>query len=207
MIRSALLMALGATSTNAMRYSAALSVVAERYDISTPRRVAAFVSQLAHESARFTRTEENLSYSADGLARTWPKRYRGADGQPNDDAIRLAHKPEAIATYGSRNGNRGLMSGDGWKFRGRGLLQITGRANYSQCSDALRVDLMHNPDVLLSPLYASLSAGWYWHTRELNAPADAGDVRGVTRAINGGLHGLEDRQALYDFARAALGGM
>ncbi|HCE9914838.1 TPA: glycoside hydrolase family 19 protein, partial [Pseudomonas aeruginosa] len=110
----------------------ALNVAMGRFGITSPVRVVAFLAQVGHESSQLTRLVENLNYSAQGLAATWPSRYLGADGQPNALAQRLARKPRAIANnaYASRNGNGDEASGDGWRYRGRGLLQITGRSNY-----------------------------------------------------------------------------
>lgn len=206
MITAALLIALGASGDRAALYVAPLRVAAARYDIDTPRRVAHWLAQLAHESARFGRVVENLNYSATALANTWPARYADMAGQPNATAVRIARRPEDIAnlTYADRLGNGPAGSGDGWRYRGRGLIQVTGRDNYARCGQALGIDLIRTPELLEAPLYAALSAGWYWHVAALNALADADDLPRITRRINGGLNGLNDRAALRARAREAL---
>lgn len=208
MITSDLLQSLGAKYEHAALYATPLQIAADRYDISTPRRVACWLGQLAHESARFSRVVENLNYSADGLARTWPARYAGSDGKPNATAMRLHRKPEEIAnlTYAGRMGNGSAGSGDGWRYRGRGLIQITGKQNYARCGDALGLDLIRQPESLEQPMYAALSAGWYWHQAKLNDLADSLAIAKITRLINGGTHGLQDRIELTNKALHALGG-
>lgn len=208
MITTAVLQELGASWRDAALYATPLQVAAERYDVSTPRRVACFVGQLAHESARFARVVENLNYSAQALARTWPARYAGSDGKPNATALRLHRKPEDIAnlTYAGRLGNGSAGSGDGWRYRGRGLIQITGKHNYARCGEALGLDLIRKPESLEQPMYAALSAGWYWHQTKLNELADALATAKITRLINGGTHGLQDRIELTNTALVALGG-
>lgn len=208
MITADLLQTLGARYEHAALYATPLQIAAERYDISTPRRVACWLGQLAHESAHFARVVENLNYSADGLARTWPARYAGSDGKPNATALRLHRKPEEIAnlTYAGRMGNGSAGSGDGWRYRGRGLIQITGKHNYARCGDALGLDLIRKPESLEQPMYSALSAGWYWHQTKLNELADALATAKITRLINGGTHGLQDRIDLTNKALHALGG-
>lgn len=198
MITAALLQALGAAEANAMLYVAPLRVAAARYGIDTPLRVAHWLAQLAHESARFRRVVENLNYSAKALAKTWPGRYADIAGAPNATAWAIAGDPEGIAnlTYADRLGNGSIRSGDGWRYRGRGLIQITGRDNYLRCGQALGIDLLNLPELLESPLYAALSAGWFWHVAALNALADQNDLPRITRRINGGMIGLADRAAL-----------
>src|SRR5690606_6779021 len=117
-----------------------------------------------------------LNYSAQGLAAIWPARFRGADGKPNARALALARKPEAIANavYGGRLGNGPEASGDGWRYRGRGVIQTTGRANYRETGRALGVDLEGIPQLLEQPRYAALSAAWFWAEHGLNELADAG---------------------------------
>lgn len=198
--------AIGCTEAAAARYATPLSITCERYHLDTPARLAAFLAQIGHESARLARVTENLNYSATGLALTWPNRYRGGDGQPNATAQRLHRNPEAIANhvYADRLGNGPEHTGDGWRYRGRGLIQITGRENYAAVSRGLGINAITHPEILESPLYAALSAGWYWHTRNLNALADAADHVAITRRINGGTHGLDDRLALARRALQAL---
>lgn len=159
-------------------------------------RLAAFLAQTAHESAGFTRTVESLSYSAEGLARTWPSRF-AVGGRPGPLALRLAHRPEAIANtvYGGRIGNTGPE--DGWRYRGRGLIQITGKDNYRAIGKALGLDLVTHPELAAQPTTAVLVSLEFWHGAHLNELADVEDMEGITRGINGGLTGLVERQALY----------
>lgn len=196
----------GCSAPIAARFVSPINLALVRFGIDTPERIAAFLSQASHESARFTRLVENLNYSADGLARTWPNRYRGVDGKPNAAALAIARKPEFVANsvYSSRMGNGDTASGDGWRFRGRGIFQLTGRDGYRRCGEALGIDLLAKPESLELPLYAALSAGWYWSSNGLNAIADGGDVRALTKRINGGHTGLAERLALYESARLAL---
>lgn len=167
----------------------ALNNVFEKYDINTPARQAGFVGQCMHESNNFKTLEENLNYSAKGLMGTWPSRFDAAE------AARCERKPELIANkvYSGRMGN--TEEGDGWKFRGRGLKQLTGKENYINCGAGLGVDLVAEPDLLLTKQYAALSAGWFWNKKGLNALADAGDIEQMTKRINGGLIGLDERKA------------
>ena len=172
----------------------------EKYEINTPERQAAFIGQCAHESGNFKTLEENLHYSAAALMRVWPSRFP-------DSAVadKYANNPEAIANkvYGGRMGN--LQDGDGWKFHGRGLIQLTGRENYANCGSGVGVDLIDNPDLLLTPKYAALSAGWFWNKKGLNSLADSGDIETMTKRINGGLIGLIDRKAKIAKAEQVLG--
>jgi putative chitinase len=207
-----------ASPADATRWAGPLTDACARFGIDTPERVAAFLAQIAHESARFTATTENLNYSAVGLARTWPKRFaqanlitgriiRDAKGDPipNASALQLARRPEAIANtvYANRIGNGDVASGDGWRFRGRGLIQLTGRANYAEYASAMEAHdfIMKNPDLVAHPPHAATSAAWFWSKRGLNALADSGDLVAMTRVINGGTHGIENRALLYASAR------
>jgi putative chitinase len=170
-----------------------------RYDISTPARQAAFVGQCFHESGGFKTLQENLNYSAKGLNATWPSRFA------SEEAAKPFHRnPEKIANkvYSGRMGN--TEEGDGWKYRGRGLIQLTGKDNYRLASDALGVDFVGNPDLVLSKEYAALTAAWYWNRRGLNKEADAKDFTGMTKKINGGTIGLEDRVAHINTALNVL---
>jgi putative chitinase len=158
----------------------------------TPRRLASFVGHLAHECNGFTVFEENLNYSAERLCTVWPKRFPSIkSAQP------YARNPEALANkvYANRLGNGDEATGDGWYFRGRGPIQITGFTNYKAAGEAIGVDLIAAPEKLLVPAIGIASAGWYWSTRNLNELADRDDQEAITRAINGGLNGLEDRKA------------
>ena len=177
-----------------------LNQVFVKYDIGTPKRQAAFIGQCAVESANFTRLQENLNYSAQRLTQVWPSRF------PNINmAESYAHNPEKLAdfVYAGRMGN--LQDGDGWKFHGRGLIQLTGRENYANCGSGIGVDLIDNPDLLLTPKYAALSAGWFWNKKGLNPLADAQEYGAMTRRINGGLTGLDERIAKITKALQVLG--
>lgn len=190
------------------RWAGAISAAAERFDISTPARMAAFIAQIAHESARFTRLVENLNYSAEGLARTWPGRYRDEHrGGPNDLAMRLHRRPEMIANnaYANRMGNGDEASGDGWRFRGRGLIQLTGRENYEKCGAALGLPLTIRPQLLEEKDAAALAAAWFWKVNGCNELADVAAFTSITRKINGGTHGIDDRVKLWNRAQIMLG--
>lgn len=183
-----------------------LNMAMTRFDIDSPVRMAAFLAQIGHESAGLTVVVENLNYSAQGLAATWPNRYRGKDGKPNDLAIFLARKPAAIANnvYANRNGNGNEASGDGWRYRGRGYLQVTGRYNYLMVGTTLQVDLISDPAKLELPHWAAASAALYWYRNSLNELADAGDFEKITKVINGGINGLKDRNDRWAAAREVL---
>lgn len=170
----------------------AINETFDRFDISTPERQACFLGQCAHESAGFTALKENLNYSAEGLTKVWPKRF------PSLDAAQPYHRnPEKIANkvYADRMGNGDEASGEGFKYRGRGLIQLTGKDNYEACGEALGADLANDPDQVSSPKYAALSAGWFWDKNKLNQYADSNDMSTLTKRINGGTHGLDDRIA------------
>lgn len=182
------------------KWETPLNQVFVKYDLNTPKRQAAFIGQCAVESANFTRLQENLNYSAQRLTQVWFSRF------PNVSmAEPYAHNPEKLANfvYAGRMGN--LQDGDGWKFHGRGLIQLTGRENYENCGNGIGVDLIHNPDVLLTPQYAALSAGWFWGKRGLNLLADAQEYGTMTRRINGGLTNLEERIAKITKTLQVLG--
>jgi putative chitinase len=170
----------------------AINETFEKFDISTPERQACFLGQCAHESGGFTALSENLNYSASSLCRVWPKRFPTVtDGQ------NCEKNPQKIANkvYANRMGNGDEESGEGYAYRGRGLIQLTGKSNYEACGEALGVDLVENPDLVATPQYAALSAGWFWNKNKLNAYADKNDMEGLTKKINGGTHGIEDRVA------------
>lgn len=176
-----------------------------RFEINTHARITAFVAQIAHESGDFLRLEENLNYSAQGLRKTWSTRF------PTDEFAQQYHRnPEKIANYvyGGRNGNGGETSGDGWKYRGRGLIQITFRDNYAAYSKAISdPSILSDPAQLAQPRHAVMSACWFWNARGLNQFADAGNEAGfneTTRRINGGWNGKADRLDNWAEARAVL---
>jgi putative chitinase len=187
------------------------------FEINTPQRIAGFLAQTSHESGGYTMLTENLNYRAATLAACWPNRFAvlGADKKPVKEngklvptavANSIAGKPELIANlvYSSRMGNGPAESGEGWAFRGRGLKQLTGKDNYKRCGLALKVDFVADPDLLLQPLYAARSAGWFWQSNKLSDYADRGDLEGMTKRINGGLIGYAERKAKYDKILAVI---
>ncbi len=178
-----------------------LEEVFQRYEINTPERQAAFIGQCAHESMNFTKLEENMNYSAEGLMKTWPSRF------PTLESAKPYHRnPEKIANkvYAGRMGNGPEETGEGWLYHGRGLIQLTGKDNYTLAGDALNMDFIHSPDYVLVPKYAALTAGWFWNKRNLNKEADAKDFTGMTKKINGGVLGLDDRIAHIQHAQSVL---
>jgi putative chitinase len=178
-----------------------LEEVFHRYEINTPERQAAFIGQCAHESMNFTKLEENMNYSAEGLMKTWPSRF------PTLESAKPYHRnPEKIANkvYAGRMGNGPEETGEGWLYHGRGLIQLTGKDNYTLAGDALNMDFIHSPDYVLVPKYAALTAGWYWNKRQLNKEADAKDFTGMTKKINGGTIGLDGRIAHIKHAQEVL---
>ena len=178
-----------------------LETLAEKYEINSPLRLAHFLAQTAHESGGFRVIEENLNYSADGLSKIFPKYFKDRD--PNE----YARNPEKIANvvYASRMGNGDTDSGDGYKFRGRGLIQLTGRSNYTSMAGDLGVDLEQVVEYLGTPDGAVESAAWFWNKNGLNKLADADDVVAVTKRVNGGTIGLEDRQKHTEEFKQILG--
>lgn len=182
-----------------------LNTVLPKYEINTKNRIAAFIAQTAHESLDYTRLVENLNYSAKGLMSTWPSRFKTVDV-----ANQYARQPEKIANYvySGRLGNSANVAvGDGWKYRGRGIMQITGKENYLKCSITLYGDdrLVQKPDLLLEPEYALAAACWYWNSRKLNSYADEGDNNTISVKINGGTIGLAERNAKFSEYLALLG--
>lgn len=179
----------------------AMQVLLPKYDINTPKRVAAFISQCSHESLNFTVLEENLNYSTSALLRVFPKYFRTRDPSA------YARKPEAIANvvYSNRMGNRSEKSGDGWTYRGRGVIQLTGFNNYSSFSKHIGKSIQDTIKYLTTKQGALESACWYWQTNNINSAADTGDVKRVTKIINGGYNGLDDRQKHYNHAIKVLG--
>ena len=173
-----------------------------KYDINTALRQAAFIGQCQHESNNFRTLEENLHYSADGLMRTWPSRFPSADV-----AQQYANNPEKIANkvYGGRADLGNKEDGDGFKFHGRGCIQLTGRDLYERCGEAIGADLINQPQLLVEPHYAAMSAGWFFNKKGLNALADIKDYETMTKRINGGLLGLADRIAKINKAKEILG--
>lgn len=172
-----------------------------RFEINTPARVAAFLAQLAVESQELNKLEENLSYAPGRLTAVWPKRF------PNADLARpYSRNPEKLANavYAGRLGNGDEASRDGYRFRGRGLIQVTGRANYAAIGKILDVDLINMPDTLFEPRYAALSAGAFWAANDLNKYADDGDLGGITYRVTGSRATVEERKRYYETAKGVL---
>lgn len=180
----------------------ALALCCPDYDINTPQRVAAFVAQCAHESGGFKFLKENLNYKAASLMKVWPRYF-----PTMEIAQQYANKQEKIANraYGGRMGNGPEETGDGWKFCGRGLIQLTGRNNYQSFADSIATDVEEIPAYLQTFEGAVQSACWFWETNKLNQWADAGDILTLTKRINGGTLGLDDRIKHYKHALHVLG--
>lgn len=192
------------TSVLSESINAELPLVMDKFSINTPLRMSHFLSQCAHESANFSIFKENLNYSADALLRVFPKYFKD---KATADAY--ARQPEKIANrvYANRMGNGDEASGDGWKYRGRGAIQLTGKNNYAAFDKFVDDDILANPD-LVATKYAVTSAAFWWSNNGLNAVADKGatnaDVTAVTKRVNGGTHGLADRQAKFDKYKSIL---
>ncbi len=198
------LLILSQTCTPAMadKWCIALQYTCDKFEITTPERVAGFLAQCGHESGGFRFTTENLNYRAEALTRVWPSRF------PPGVAESYAMQPERIANraYCDRMGNGDEASGDGWKYRGRGLIQLTGKDNYAAFSLGADNEALLKPDLVAEPELAALSAGWFWQTNGLNTLADNKDIVGMTRRINGGTNGLDDRQMRYSRLISCLNG-
>jgi putative chitinase len=177
-----------------------LEEVFVKYEINTPQRQACFMGQCAHESGNFKTLQENLNYSAEGLMKTWPSRFA-----TKEIADQYARQPAKIAgkVYNGRLGN--TSEEEAAQYLGRGLIQLTGKENYGNCGLGIGVDLLSDPALLLDPRYAALSAGWFWNKKGLNGLADAQDYETMTKRINGGLIGLDDRKAKIAKALSVLG--
>jgi putative chitinase len=182
------------------KWEAPLQAAFDKYDINTPRRQSAFLGQCAHESGNFKTLQENLNYSAEGLMKTWPSRF-----PTKEVADQYARNPAKIAgkVYNGRLGN--TSEEEAAKYLGRGLIQLTGKENYERCGSAIGVDLINEPTLLVEPNYAAMSAGWFWNKKGLNELADTQEHGQITKRINGGLIGLDDRIAKTTKALAALG--
>ena len=182
-----------------------LNEIVAKYNINTtPRRFSHFMAQLAHESQHFTVLEENLNYSAEGLMSTFSNYFKSYD-----HAKEFERQPEQIANYvyANRMSNGNEASGDGYRFRGRGYIQLTGRENYEKASHRIGIDLVSNPDIVSTNRELALEvAADYWNSRNLNTLADTNDVKSVTKKINGGFNGLEDRKSLLQRAKSIWGG-
>lgn len=179
---------------------AELPCVMKIFGIDTPLRLAHFLGQAAHESMNFRAVTENLNYSAQGLLRIFPKYFTATEAQ------QFQRKPELIANrvYAKRMGNGDAASGDGWKYRGRGFFQLTGKNNYADFDKVVEDNILLNPDLVASK-HPLLSAAWFWGRNGLNALADKDNYVAVTKRINGGVHGLQDRIALTNKYKTELG--
>ena len=182
----------------------AMCHVLPQYGITTEARVAAFIAQCGHESNNFKVLSENLNYSSDALNKIFPKYFERA-GRDAEDYHR---QPEKIANviYANRMDNGDTDSGDGWTFRGGGILQLTGRANYTAFGNIYDISAEEATEYVREKRGALASACWYWETNKLNRYADSGDIKGLTKRINGGYIGLEDRIHHYEHAMEVLGG-
>jgi putative chitinase len=179
-----------------------LDKLLDDYEINTPQRVASFLAQCAHESNNFVFIKENLNYRAASLVKTFAKYF------PDDaTAAQYANKPEKIANrvYANRMGNGNEASGDGYRYCGRGLIQVTGRDNYTLFAGSLGIPVEEASEYLATFEGAAQSACWFWETNDLNRYADAGDIKGMTKVINGGYIGLEDRIRHYEHALHVMG--
>ena len=196
MIDADQLVACGIDRDVAKQFELPLDAAMTAFTINTPKRAAAFLAQAAHESIGFTRLQENLSYSTpERLVEVFKNRFNGLA-----DAAQYLRQPEKLANrvYANRLGNGDEPSGDGWRFRGRGLFQLTGRANYMAAGDGLGTDYKANPDLVAEPPDAAFTAAWYWAVGNLNAMADVGQIDVITRRINGpAMLGADERRALY----------
>jgi putative chitinase len=182
------------------KWEAPLQAAFDKYEINTPKRQAAFIGQCAHESGNFKTLQENLNYSAEGLMKTWPSRF-----PTKEIADQYARNPAKIAgkVYNGRLGN--TSEEEASKYLGRGLIQLTGKENYERCGSAIGVDLIGQPNLLVEPTYAAMSAGWFWNKKGLNELADQQEHGQITKRINGGTLGLDDRIAKTTKAAQALG--
>ena len=182
-------------------WSEPLTTTCVTYGINDVNKQAAFIGQLSHECNHFKTLEENLNYRPETLQRLFGHKFK-----PEEIAL-YAHNPQKIANriYSSRMGNRDEASGDGWKFHGRGCIQLTGHDNYWHFGQSIKQDMVAHPELVATPMYAALSAGWFWQTRGCNDLAEAQDWVGLTKRINGGTIGLDERISLTKRALDVLG--
>lgn len=195
-----LLIGCGAQIIHVDAHAERLKQECQSAEINTSLRVAHFIAQVFHESGNLRWTQENLNYSATGLLTVFPKYFDARLAQM------YQRKPQAIASrvYADRMGNGPESSGDGWRYRGRGLIQVTGKDNYRALGRWVNRDLINNPD-LVATEYAAASATWYWTRNGLNTFADQDDLRQVTRRVNGGFNGLDHRRKILEIAKYELG--
>lgn len=177
------------------KYSTAMSQAFKEFEINSVNRIAGFLAQTGHESGQFSRIEENLNYSADRLKVVFPK-YFPTDGLAH--AYEYNKKAIANRVYGNRMGNGPESSGDGWKYRGRGLIQLTGKDNYTACSRDMAFDIVEDPDLVLVPEIAVLASIWFWNHRKINQACDDDNIERMTKLVQGGRLGLEERKNYYE---------
>lgn len=183
-------------------YIDALNKILPEYKINTKLRLCHFLAQILHESGNLKYKSENLNYSAKALRSVFPKYFK-----TDEIANQYARKPEKIANkvYANRMGNSDEASGDGWLFRGRGLIQLTGHDNYKLCGTSIKLNLLENPDLLINTAEASIKAAcWFWSSKKLNELADQDDIKTVTKKINGGYNGIDDRCLILKRAKSVL---
>lgn len=173
-----------------------LNKATSHFNINNTNRIAMFIAQVGYESSGLTRTQENLNYRADRLVQEFPKYFNSGNAE------RYAYDPEKIANrvYANRMGNGSEQSGDGFKFHGRGLIQLTGRENYTNFAKKIGMNVDSIVDYVSTPEGAAMSAGWFWNERDLNKLADERNVVAVTKRINGGINGLAQRKKLFEEA-------
>lgn len=197
------LIACGIAAPQARVFLGPLALAFQKFHLDTPARQAGFIAQAGHESAKFCRLEENLNYTKpERICAVFPSSVKSVK-----DAVSLTNNPEALANrvYADRLGNGGENSGDGWAYRGRGLFQLTGRANYMVAGDALGVDLKGHPDRVAEPEMAAMTSGWFWAAAGLNDLADGQQTDTITRKINGrAMLGAAERRAAFAVALQAL---
>lgn len=203
----------GASTARATAWLTPIASACMTYGINTPLRLAAFLATIGVESAYLTTTQEDLYYSADGLAKRWPRVF-ALNGAPNVLANQIARQPMKIANiaYANVNGNGSAASGDGWNFRGQGLIQLTGRSNYSAAAARTKLDLLNHPELLQVPANAAIVSADYWAHGGLNAMADTRQFTAISKYVNcGNAHsaatpnGMAERLALYSAACHSLG--
>jgi putative chitinase len=180
----------------------------DKFNIYTPAQQASWIGQCGHECGNFRIMEENLNYRAATLLKLFPKTPKRQWGFTPEEAAAYEKQPRKIANriYSNRMGNRDEASGDGYRFRGSGFLQLTGHSNFFHAGKALGVDFVMEPELVRTPKYAAQTAGWFWQTQNLNQYADSRDFLTMTKRINGGTIGLEDRIKHITHAIAVLGG-
>jgi putative chitinase len=180
----------------------------QRFGINSPVQQASWIGQCGHECGNFKILEENLNYRAATLLKLFPRTPKRAWGFTPEEAAAYEKQPQKIANriYGNRMGNRDEASGDGYRFRGSGFLQLTGHSNFYHAGQALGEDFVMQPELVRTPKYAAMTAGWFWQTHKLNQYADSRDFVMMTKKINGGIIGLDDRIKHINHALDILNG-